>query len=249
MPGCSATASTSTVWLNSQSALPVSTRAATSICAALIASAVSAASASPLASDFSSWRGVGWLGRRPWQPAALLRVGSGVRVRARPARGRGRGSGRRCDTWAAIRELRGADCRRSGAALKASCRCDCNKLRLRARAALRAPQARRVVEEGPAHFGRQGLPGAVGEFEHVPEVAVAGPVVQRGAGVRRVADRRPVRGLRREQDRRWPGRPRPSTARRPRRSAGSGPGGCSTCACSRSCARPCRLRPRAGRVA
>jgi hypothetical protein len=55
-------------------------------------------------------------------------------------------------------------------------------------------------EPGGAHLGRQlraaGERGAVRALQHLPEVAVAGAVVQRVV----VADRRPVRGLRGLQD-------------------------------------------------
>src|SRR5438105_7798656 len=54
----------------------------------------------------------------------------------------------------------------------------------------------RSVEKGEARLDRQRLAGAVGAFEHLPVVAVAGTVVQGLA----VADRRPLGGLRRVDD-------------------------------------------------
>ena len=69
-PGSPATGSTPMRCLNSQSAKPVNTRAATSSWAWLMVSAICAARARPLASFFNCWRGVVGLGRA-WVVARL----------------------------------------------------------------------------------------------------------------------------------------------------------------------------------
>ena len=104
----------------------------------------------------------------------------------------------------------------------------------RRRARRSGRSAGRAGEEALRRGVGQRRAGVARAHQQAPEVAVAGPVVQDPG----VADRRPVGGLRRSEDRDrlvdLVGR----RARRRRRWSGSGSGGCSTCGCSRARARP-----------